>query len=80
MTLLAPARLWTNAHDRACRVIPGPGRWHRCSHCGTRWRPIGRYVRPTTQGYRCPGCLSTHRGLRRSLGGWTAQPAPHTPS
>lgn len=47
-------RLWAVSKDRACRVVPGPGRWHRCATCKTRYRMIGRYVRPTTQ--PCPGC------------------------
>lgn len=46
--------LWTNRDDRECQVMPGPGRWHRCRACKTRYRYIGRYVRPTTQ--PCPGC------------------------
>lgn len=24
--------MWTNRHDTACAVVPGPGRWHRCAH------------------------------------------------
>lgn len=49
-------KMWSNYTDSACEVRRGPGAWYRCPQCKTRWRPIGRYVRRTTRGYRCPGC------------------------
>ena len=55
-------RLWSNYVDRECLTRPGPSAWHRCSHCGHRWRAIGRYVRRTTRGYACPGCRLRREG------------------
>lgn len=50
------ATLMSSASDDwATPPVSAPGRWHHC-RCGTRWRAIGRYVRRTTRGYRCPGC------------------------
>ena len=60
--------MWTNRHDTECWVVSGPGRWHRCAQCGTRWRALGRYVRRTTRGYRCPGCELGDRRMPYSRG------------
>jgi hypothetical protein len=55
-------RLWSNATDSACLTRPGPSAWHHCSHCGTRYRFIGKWVRLTTQ--PCPGCRLRREGRR----------------
>ena len=61
---MTPRHLWSNAYDRASLAKPGPGPWHRCRHCGHRWRAIGTWVRRTTRGYACPGCRLRREGRR----------------